>query len=145
MRPTYQRSRLAVIGVLCMAIAACHVRARDSARAEHGVEYRGGRWFDGAHFVARTMYVADGVFHRAAPARIDSVVDLAGGYVVPPFGDAHYHLIDPRVQGTVAAFLRDGIFYVRDQGNAPSMRRLIDPLLNRPTGIDYVSANQAWT
>jgi hypothetical protein len=145
MRPTHQRSRLAVIGLFCMAVAGCHVRARGSARAEHGVEYRGGRWFDGTRFVARTMYVADGVFHRTAPARIDSVVDLAGGYVVPPFGDAHYHLIDPRVQGTVAAFLRDGIFYVRDQGNAPSMRRLIDPLLNRPTGIDYVSANQAWT
>jgi hypothetical protein len=116
-----------------------------AVRADHGVEYRGGRWFDGTRFVPHTMYVADGVFRRTAPLRVDSIVDLAGGYVIPPFGDAHYHLVDPRVEPTVAAFLRDGIFYVRDQGNAPLVRRLIEPRLNPPASIDFISANQGWT
>lgn len=116
-----------------------------AVRAEHGVEYRGGQWFDGTRFVPRTMYVADGVLRRTAPLRVDSVIDLAGGHVIPPFGDAHHHLVDPRIEPTVAAFLRDGIFYVRDQGNAPLMRRLIEPRLNRPVSIDFISANQGWT
>lgn len=79
------------------------------------------------------------------PARVDSVVDLAGGYVVPPFADAHQHLVDPRIENTVRAYLRDGIFYVRDQSNAPIARRAFHPLLNRPTTFDYVSPNQGWT
>ncbi|HEX6748090.1 MAG TPA: amidohydrolase family protein [Longimicrobium sp.] len=131
-------------GTLLAAVAACGP-VGGPAPAAHGVEYRGGRWFDGTRFVPRTMYVVDGVFRSRAPARVDSVVDLAGGYVVPPFADAHQHLLDPRIGPTVAAYLRDGIFYVKDQGNAPIMRRLIDPALNRPTSIDYISANQAWT
>jgi hypothetical protein len=100
---------------------------------------------DGAKFVPRTMYVTDGVFRTTAPARLDSVVDLEGGYVVPQFGDAHQHLIDPNVTPTIQAFLRDGIFYVKDQGSAPVVRRVIEPLLNRATSIDYVGANQGWT
>lgn len=134
--------------VLCVAVglAGCRIPAIGGAvRAEHGVEYRGGRWFDGTRFVSRTMYVADGVFLRTAPQRVDSVVDLAGGYVVPPFGDAHHHLVDPRIEPTIAAFLRDGIFYVRDQGNAPFVRRLIEPRLNTRVSIDFISANQGWT
>jgi hypothetical protein len=76
---------------------------------------------------------------------IDSTVDLAGGYVVPPFSDAHQHLVDPRIALTIRAFLRDGIFYVKDQSNAPMMRRMIDPLLNKQNSFDYISANQGWT
>ncbi len=116
-----------------------------AAPASHGVEYRGGRWFDGARFVARTMYVVDGTFRRRRPARVDTVVDLAGGYVVPPFADAHQHLVDPRINVTIRSYLRDGIYYVKDQGNAPIGRRAIHPMLNRPTSFDYLSANQGWT
>src|SRR5262245_61993927 len=84
-----------------------------------GVEYRGGRWFDGSRFVPRTMYVVDGVFRTRAPARVDSVVDLAGGYVVPPFADAHQHLVDPRIDVVIRTQLTDGVFYLKDQGSAP--------------------------
>ena len=133
-------------GLLALALAGCALAGRGASRpAEHGTEYRGGQWFDGTRFVARTMYVADGIFHTTRPARIDSVVDLAGGYVVPPFGDAHQHLVDPRVQLTSSRYLRDGIYYVRDQSNSPLLRRMIDPLLNKPSTIDFISANQGWT
>ncbi len=132
-------------GLLALLLAFAIGTAVRAAPAEsHGVEYRGGRWFDGTRFVPRTMYVVDGVFRRRAPAHIDSVVDLAGGYVVPPFSDAHQHLYAP-IDGTIRAYLRDGIFYVRDQANAPIGRRAIDPQLNSPTSFDYVSANQGWT
>jgi hypothetical protein len=114
-----------------------------AAPASHGIEYRGGRWFDGTRFVPRTMYVVDGVFRNRAPASVDSVVDLAGGHVVPPFADAHQHLYAP-IEPTIRAYLRAGIFYVRDQANAPIGRRALQGL-NRPASFDYVSANQGWT
>jgi hypothetical protein len=41
--------------------------------------------------------------------------------------------------------LRDGIFYVKDQSNAPAGRRMFERLVNIPTSIDFISANQGWT
>src|SRR5688572_20466059 len=137
------RGMLGLVAAL-LTLGACTV-SYAPAPGSHGMEYRGGRWFDGERFVARTMYVVDGTFHERAPARVDSVIDLAGGFVIPPFGDAHQHLVDPRIDATIQAYLRDGIFYVKDQANAPVGRRPIHPLLNRPTSFDYISSNQGWT
>ncbi|MGH9255702.1 MAG: amidohydrolase family protein [Vicinamibacterales bacterium] len=137
-------SRLVAIALVVMGCATAPQYGNQPA-ADHGVAYRGGLWFDGTTFVPRTMYVAGGMFHTRAPARIDSVVDLAGGYVVPPFSDAHQHLIDPRIDQTIALQLGAGIFYLKDQGSAPIIRRMIDPLLNQPASFDFIGANQAWT
>src|SRR5688572_29546759 len=109
-------------------LMACATLEQDTPQAAHGVEYRNGVWFDGTKFVPMTMYVANGVFHSRPPAQVDSVVDLAGGYVVPPFADAHQHLVDPRIDQTIRAQIRDGIFYLKDQASAPILRRMIDPM-----------------
>ena len=127
---------LALVGGAAMAGAAAPAPA---------VAYENGRWFDGTRFVRRTMYVVDGLFRTRRPAQVGQTVDLAGGWVVPPFGDAHQHLVDPRIDNTIRAYLRDGIYYVRDQANAPIGRRAFHGQLNRPTSFDYVSANQGWT
>ena len=132
----------------CLAAFTLYLIASSPAHAQspaHGVEYRGGLWFDGSKFERKTMYVVDGVFRTKAPAQGDSTVDLAGGYVVPPFADAHQHFIDPRIDQTIRAQLAAGVFYIKDQGNSPFMRRLIDPALNRPNSVDFISANQGWT
>lgn len=133
------------LAVLASSLAACATARWNTALPTHGVAYRGGLWFDGSKFVPMTMYVADGIFHTRAPAQLDSIVDLQGGYVVPPFADAHQHLVDPRIDQTIRAFLHDGIFYLKDQGSAPIVRRLIDPMLNTAMSFDYVGANQGWT
>jgi hypothetical protein len=134
-----------LLALLLAALTGCSVATRSAPPAEHGVAYANGQWFDGTGFQRKTMYVANGIFVGTAPVTIDSTVDLAGGFVVPPFGDAHQHLIGPPIEMTVAAFMRDGIFYVKDQGNAPAGRRMIDHALNRPNSFDYISANQGWT
>ena len=113
--------------------------------AQRSVEYRGGRWFNGARFVDTTIYVAGGVFQARGAAAADTVIDLQGGYVVPPFGDAHVHLVDPDPRRSNGALLSAGVFYAKDQGNAPILRRFLDLVLNQPTSIDYISANQGWT
>lgn len=67
------------------------------------------------------MYVVGGTFSAGAPARVDSTVDLRGGFVVPPFGDAHAHHFESR--GMIGRindlYLRDGIFY----GMSPGAQR----------------------
>jgi hypothetical protein len=133
--------------LIAIGIAGCAPRGASVPAADVRVtEYRGGQWFDGTTFTARTMYVAGDVFRATRPARVDTVVDLAGGYVVPPFGDAHVHFVEPNgVDQNVAMFLRDGIFYVKDQSGAPMLRRAIDPKVNMPTSLDFIGANQGWT
>src|SRR5829696_7882066 len=92
-----------------LTLQACGGRASiDPPPTARVVEYQGGKWFDGKAFAPRTMYVVGDVFRERRPSRVDSVVDLRGGYVVPPFADAHQHLYDPsRVKTFIAAFLRD--------------------------------------
>jgi hypothetical protein len=134
-------ARVRVGAVLALIVAL--VAAVPPKPATHGTAYVNGQWFDGTRFQPRTMYVLGSTFSTRPPERIDTTIDLAGGFVVPPFGDAHYHLMDPRI--AAATFLRDGIFYIKDQSNAPAGRRPIDAYLKAAPTFDYVSANQGWT
>ncbi len=140
--------RYATCLVLVVAFAACFGRSIATATPA-GVrvtEYSGGQWFDGTTFATRSMYVVGAVLQSRRPARVDTIVDLAGGFVVPPFADAHQHLSEPYLIHTyITNFLRDGIYYVKDQSNAPFGRLGIDPFVNTPSSIDFVSANQGWT
>jgi len=104
---------------------------------ERAVEYRGGRWFDGVAFVERPMYVVGSVLRERRPSRVDSVVNLDGRFVVPPFADAHQHLFDPsRASAFVARQVHDGIFYIKEQSGAPMARRIAERALSAPGGVD---------
>jgi predicted amidohydrolase YtcJ len=66
--------------------------------------------FDGQRFVAAPLSVAaDGRFSRSRSADAE-VVDLAGGYVIPPFGEGHNHNVDS--EAALDRYLKAGIFYV---------------------------------
>jgi hypothetical protein len=74
------------------------------------------------------------------------VIDLEGAYVVPPYAEGHNHWLEPRgVDAYVQTYLRDGVFYLKDQSNAPVIRIHLDSALNRPTSVDFISANQGFT
>ena len=120
---------------------------RVTADARHALyELRGGQWLTGNRFEKRTMYMSDGRFVRRPSHAADSVVNLAGGYIVPPFAEGHNHWLEPRgLQAYVQSYLRDGVFYVKDQANSPYIRTQIDSALNIPRSVDFVSANQGWT
>ena len=111
--------------------------------------WKNGRWFDGEKFVAKTMYSNDaGALTSRRPAKIAETVDLRGGYVVPAYGDAHHHGIDGEngLDEKVGAFLRDGIFYVKNPNVIPD---LLTPAarakLNRADSIDVAFANGGLT
>jgi hypothetical protein len=135
------RARSACFALL--SIAACHSASpRQSVPA---VEYRNGRWFDGARFVDRTMWVVGDRFAESAPAGTVTVVDLAGGFVVPPYAEGHNHWLEPGlVDAYVQTYLRDGVFYVRDQGTPPRIHDAMRPALGGPASVDFVSAHQGF-
>jgi imidazolonepropionase-like amidohydrolase len=103
--------------------------------------YRGGRWYDGESFAARDVAVENGVFVDVP--RDGDVVDLDGGWVVPPYGDAHVHWLEPALAPAyVAQHVRDGVLHVKDHATAPAFREAIRPHLGP---VDYVSANAGFT
>lgn len=110
------------------------------------VRFTNGRWFDGTKFVQRTMISAGGVF-VASEDREAKEVDLRGAFVLPPFADAHHHAFadgrDPAE--TIARFLRQGVFYVKNPNNLPRLAAPIRGRVNVPTSVDVVYSNGGFT
>jgi hypothetical protein len=81
--------------------------------------FTSGLWFDGHSFRRRIAYSIQGVLTFEKPGSIDTVVDLSGGYVVPPFGEAHNHNVEPlnKIDLLIQRYLAHGIFYVKDPDN----------------------------
>ncbi len=106
-----------------------------------------GRWFDGSRFVPRPWWIIGGVLRASRPARVDSVIDLAGAYVVPPFGEAHNHNVESpaRADALIARYLRDGVFYVKNPNNLPRARASLAGRVNVPASIDVAFANGGLT
>ena len=105
-----------------------------------------GHWFTGERFESRTMYVVGDTLRVGRPPRLDSTVDLAGGFVVPPFAEGHNHWLEPVLVPVYNEhYLQDGVFYLDDMGNGVALRRKLDSSLNRPGTVDFKSANQGWT
>jgi hypothetical protein len=109
--------------------------------------FTNGLWFDGNRFTKRLAYTVDGnlTFHR--PARIESTIDLAGAFVVPPFGEAHNHNVESlsRIDPLVQRYLRHGIFYVKNPNSLPGTREQLVGKINTPSSIDVVFANGGLT
>ncbi|MDX1624103.1 MAG: hypothetical protein R3199_08980, partial [Gemmatimonadota bacterium] len=78
---------------LRLALVAAIALAPGPPPEEPTIAFVGGRWFDGERFVERTVHVRGGWFVPADTQPADSVVDLAGAWVVPPFGEAHTHAL----------------------------------------------------
>lgn len=103
-----------------------------------------GQWFDGKGFSARTVHSVDATFTLRRPTRVDRTLDLAGTWVVPPFGEAHNHNIGTGVEEldrqAIRRYLADGVFYVKSQGNLPLTDAMKIRLgLNRPDSVDIGS------
>jgi len=123
------RPRIALLALLCLA---------PSGASAQGYALVNGRWFDGRGFQARTVYVDGGAFVARRPSAVDSTIDLAGAYVVPPFGEAHNHNIEGAPPATVKAYLDAGIFYVKDPCSFPEAKMESVGKLNVPTSVDAI-------
>lgn len=112
-----------------------------------GTEFRNGHWYAGSGFEDRVYYAVDGRLTSRRPDSVTRVIDLADGYVIPPFGEAHNHRPDgwPGTERHVAQFIEHGIFYVMNPNSVPDMTRSIEAGLNRPGSIDVLFANGGLT
>ncbi|HEX5733959.1 MAG TPA: amidohydrolase family protein [Blastocatellia bacterium] len=110
-------------------------------------EFRNGYWFDGQRFKKRTFYSTGGILTSRKPAHVDSVIDLAGKYLVPPFGEAHNHNLGGAsgLERQIEMYLREGVFYSK---NLHYVRNLTAPILSRvnsPTSVDVAYAHAGLT
>ena len=112
-----------------------------------------GQWFDGKNFQRQTFYAVDGVLTKKKPSRIDETIDLADGFVIPPFAESHNHNLGSAIylnreftQQMIQRYLAAGVFYVKIPGNprnnAAILRR---DFVNRPDSVDVAYANGVLT
>ena len=133
--------------VVFLLVSTASPQAVSAAEPAKTLAFVHGRWFDGHSFKPRAAYATAGslTFHR--PSHVDEVVDLAGGFVVPPFGEAHNHNVEPlaKIDPLIVRYLQHGIFYVKDPDNLPTDREKVAPKLNQPESIDVMFSNGGFT
>ncbi len=141
------QTRQVVTGV-CLWIVSCGLcSAQGLGPVTHFVH---GQWFDGTGFVPTDFYAEDGrLTHRPSSLHHLVTVDLHGGFVVPPYGDAHEHNFDS-VRGTAAvtaAYLEDGIFYAQGMtDNLAGAREVVAAkMVNTPSTVDVTYAHGGLT
>ena len=130
-----------------LAIGAAVLEAgAEQAPAPTVVAYENGRWFTGSTFEPRRVYVQGDTFIEPGQPP-DLVIDLDGGYVVPPFGEAHNHNVElipsqpARLEATLNAYLQAGVFYVQNPNSLPGTREDLSERLDRIDSPDVTFAH----
>jgi imidazolonepropionase-like amidohydrolase len=125
---------------------ACLLLLAVNAYAHGNLKFVNGRWYDGAAFREKTMYSVGNVF-RASFDGEARVIDLGGRYVVPPFADAHNHVLadGSRVDDELARYLQAGIFYVKNPNNSAARAAAARARMNTPETVDVLYANGGLT
>jgi len=110
-------------------------------------KFNNGRWFDGKGFRRQTFYAVGSTLTKKKPARVDETIDLANGFVIPPFADAHTHNLDGtfNLEKMIKAYLTEGTFYVQVLANYATGAKQAKPFLNKPTSLDVAYANGGLT
>src|SRR5688572_32503575 len=114
-----------------------------SAAAQSTIAFTNGRWFNGTAFETRDFYSVNGVLRSQRPAAVDTTIDLRGGFVIPPFGEAHNHNVEgsARTDAVLSRYLAEGIFYVLNPNSLPQSRTQVGSRINQPGKIDVIFAN----
>jgi cytosine/adenosine deaminase-related metal-dependent hydrolase len=143
--------RVLVALLLCAGFGV--VGAEQTAGVPNGgpvTHFVNGYWFDETRFV-KTDFYAEGAYLTKHPdeRRSYAEVDLHGGYVVPPYGDAHEHNFDG-VYGTAAVvqqYLRDGIFYAQGMTDTTEGAAAVVKagMVNTPSTVDVTYAHGGLT
>lgn len=134
-------SRATIIVVVLLAALMAQSQSPEASQP-HNYEFTNGSWFDGQKFVVKTFYSVGGILTTRKPAQVDRVIDLAGKFVVPPFGEAHNHNLDWSSDEQFARvkrmYLAGGIFYVKNPNSLPRSKQSLAGRINIPTSIDGI-------
>src|ERR671912_2741860 len=131
----------------CLQIVLSEADARTPLPQPKSYQLINGQWFEGQGFRRQTFYSVNGVLTRKKPAKVDEVVDLKNGYVVPPFADVHcHHFYTTRNIGQqINLYLKDGVFYAKVQADLRSGALEVADKVNRPKSVDVSYAHGALT
>jgi len=140
MRPAVPAVLLLLVASLILTLAPLTSTRAEPApeQARETVRLVKGQWWTGRDFKPGARFVRDGRFVR--PSRAARTVDMKGGYVLPPFGEAHNHNLDmpDRVRAVSDQYLAQGIFYVKNPNSRPEFTRAARAQLNRQDTVDAV-------
>lgn len=107
------------------------------------IEVTGGLVLMGDEFVRRDLYMDNGVIVQSLPDDPDLRIDASGGWIVPPFAEAHCHVF---LGGDVsraksAEFLSSGIFYAASLSNPKGARGGYERDLESVPAVDVIWTN----
>jgi adenine deaminase len=133
--------------LLLLTIVVVPAHAQTQRPGTKTTEITNAEWFTGDRFVRQTMYVSGSFFTARRPAHVDQRIDLAGHYIVPPYGDAHTHAFGSpaSVAAASAAHVRQGVFYALNLLNSVSTRDSIARELRTLAGVDVGLASAGLT
>jgi len=136
---------LAALVAFCISV--CAIAVTSVAQTAQTIAFTNGSWFNGESFEQKTGYSIGGVLSFRPPSSVDRTIDLKGGFVIPPFAEAHNHNVESlnNIDNLIATYLRHGIFYVKNPNNLTRDRQALAPKLNRPDSIDVVFSNAGLT
>ena len=131
-----------------LVLAACCLR--QGARAEAAstaTAFVNGLWFTGKSFERSTFYAVDGALTKRKPSREIETIDLGGGFVAPPFADAHNHFPDSEqtFEWANRSFLEHGVFYVLNANDIAERSNPIRPRLGKADTVDVIFAHGGFT
>jgi hypothetical protein len=150
-RPQFARPLLVLSALLCccpMWSLLAHPGHHEESEPElESYELVNGLWFDGEGFRAKTFYAVSGLLTEKKPPLIDARVDLEGGYVVPPFGEAHNHNVVQlnHLEQKIHEYLSAGVYYVKIANSVRDYTAKIRDKLNKPQSLGVVFANGGLT
>src|SRR5438445_6820692 len=124
----FLRSRPALPFVILFLILLYPDRARPQITVPGNpvLEFTNGRWFDGNVFREKTVYVVNGLISFHSARHLDRVIDLSGGFVVPPFGEAHNYNVEPnKIDDLIERYLQNDIFIIYNSINLPNCNKHI--------------------
>ena len=102
-----------------------------------------GQWYQDGAFKPHTWYIVSGKLTHHKPESVTHILDLKGGFVIPPYAEAHNHnLQNPWLaQNFHKNYLRDGVFYgLMMCGSHQDYDNTQKTLSDLPFSIDLVAA-----
>ena len=139
------------LALLCLALATAASGQTPLVPRTHAgagaTAYVGGRWWDGARFVARdTTWAQGGVFVAGPLADAGRVVELGGRWVVPPYGDAHTHMLSSSWSvGVAESYVDEGTVYALVLTDEAERANGVRAAFDAPGTMDVAYAHGGFT
>ncbi|WP_237561736.1 amidohydrolase family protein [Flagellimonas algicola] len=134
--------------LLALLLASVIIACKPDNPVHVQMQLSNGYWFNGSDFEEKTVWIKDGTLSfNEKTVLSDTIIDLEGKYVIPPFAEAHNHNLesDYELEERINSYLDNGVFYVK---HLSSIKKRMDSLIhfyNKPTGIDVSLAHAPLT